>query len=57
VRWAPDFHRKREWKTKTGKANFIEPKSLSTDVDLPPDQRADHAVEQRAIQHYHLQLR
>jgi molybdopterin-dependent oxidoreductase alpha subunit len=43
--WQPGgFHRplgarKREWKTKTGKANFITPKSLSTDIDVPPEQR------------------
>jgi molybdopterin-dependent oxidoreductase alpha subunit len=43
--WKPGgFHRpigarKREWKTKTGKANFITPTSLSTDIDIPPDQR------------------
>jgi len=43
--WEPGgFHRpigarKREWKTKTGKANFITPTSLSTDIDIPPDQR------------------
>ena len=43
--WEPGgFHRpvaarKREWKTKTGKANFIPPTSLSTDIDIPQDQR------------------
>src|ERR1700709_667025 len=43
--WQPGgFHRpiaarKREWKTKTGKANFITPKSLATDIDTPEDQR------------------
>jgi molybdopterin-dependent oxidoreductase alpha subunit len=43
--WEPGgFHRpvaarKREWKTKTGKANFILPTSLSTDIDIPPEQR------------------
>jgi molybdopterin-dependent oxidoreductase alpha subunit len=43
--WEPGgFHRpvaarKREWKTKTGKANFIPPTSLSTDIDIPPEQR------------------
>ena len=39
--WKPGgFHRpiaarKREWKTKTGKANFITPKSLAEDIDTP----------------------
>jgi len=43
--WKPGgFHRplparKREWKTKTGKANFITPKSLAEDIDTPEDQR------------------
>jgi molybdopterin-dependent oxidoreductase alpha subunit len=43
--WMPGgFHRpidarKRKWKTKTGKANFIVPTSLSTDIDVPSDQR------------------
>jgi anaerobic selenocysteine-containing dehydrogenase len=43
--WQPGgFHRplgarKREWKTKTGKANFISPKSLATDIDVPLEQR------------------
>ena len=43
--WTPGgFHRpigarKREWKTKTGKANFITPTSLSTDIDIAPEQR------------------
>jgi molybdopterin-dependent oxidoreductase alpha subunit len=43
--WTPGgFHRpiaarKREWKTKTGKANFITPKSLSEDIDTPEEQR------------------
>ena len=43
--WKPGgFHRpigarKREWKTKTGKANFITPRSLATDIDIPPEQR------------------
>jgi molybdopterin-dependent oxidoreductase alpha subunit len=43
--WQPGgFHRplgarKREWKTKTGKANFITPKSLATDIDAPRDAR------------------
>jgi molybdopterin-dependent oxidoreductase alpha subunit len=43
--WQPGgFHRplgarKREWKTKTGKANFIVPKSLATDIDIQPEQR------------------
>jgi molybdopterin-dependent oxidoreductase alpha subunit len=43
--WQPGgFHRplgarKREWKTNTGKANFIAPTSLATDIDIPPDQR------------------
>jgi molybdopterin-dependent oxidoreductase alpha subunit len=43
--WKPGgFHRplgarKREWKTSTGKANFITPKSLATDIDVPPEQR------------------
>jgi len=37
------FHRPlaakhREWKTKTGKANFIVPESLAGNVDTPPDQ-------------------
>jgi molybdopterin-dependent oxidoreductase alpha subunit len=43
--WEPGgFHRpiaarKREWKTKTGKANFIPPTSLSTDIDIPQERR------------------
>jgi molybdopterin-dependent oxidoreductase alpha subunit len=43
--WQPGgFHRPlgarhRQWKTKTGKANFIVPKSLATDIDIPPQQR------------------
>jgi molybdopterin-dependent oxidoreductase alpha subunit len=43
--WQPGgFHRplgarERIWKTKTGKANFIVPTSLSTDIDVPPEQR------------------
>jgi molybdopterin-dependent oxidoreductase alpha subunit len=43
--WQPGgFHRpisarKREWKTPTGKANFITPKSLATDIDTSPEQR------------------
>jgi molybdopterin-dependent oxidoreductase alpha subunit len=31
--------RHREWKTKTGKANFLLPDSLATDIDTPPEQR------------------
>jgi len=31
--------RKREWKTKTGKANFITPKSLAEDIDTPEEAR------------------
>src|SRR3954470_22453623 len=43
--WKPGgFHRpldarKRKWNTETGKANFKVPTSLSTDIDVPPDQR------------------
>ena len=43
--WTPGgFHRPlgarhREWKTKTGKANFIVAKSLADDIDTPEDQR------------------
>jgi molybdopterin-dependent oxidoreductase alpha subunit len=43
--WQPGgFHRplgarKRVWNTETGKANFIAPKSLATDIDAPLDQR------------------
>jgi molybdopterin-dependent oxidoreductase alpha subunit len=43
--WEPGgFHRpidarKRTWKTETGKANFIVPTSLTTDIDVPSDQR------------------
>jgi anaerobic selenocysteine-containing dehydrogenase len=43
--WQPGgFHRplgarKRVWNTETGKANFIAPKSLATDIDVPADQR------------------
>jgi molybdopterin-dependent oxidoreductase alpha subunit len=43
--WKPGgFHRpiaarKRKWNTETGKANFIVPTSLSTDIDVAPDQR------------------
>jgi molybdopterin-dependent oxidoreductase alpha subunit len=31
--------RHREWQTKTGKANFIVPETLATDIDTPADQR------------------
>jgi molybdopterin-dependent oxidoreductase alpha subunit len=31
--------RERKWNTKTGKANFIVPKSLTTDIDTAPDDR------------------
>jgi molybdopterin-dependent oxidoreductase alpha subunit len=43
--WQPGgFHRPlgakhREWKTKTGKANFITPGSLATDIDVPEAER------------------
>jgi molybdopterin-dependent oxidoreductase alpha subunit len=43
--WKPGgFHRplaarERKWKTKTGRANFLTPKPLSTDIDTPPDAR------------------
>ncbi len=43
--WEPGgFHRplgarERKWKTKTGKANFIVPESLATDIDTPVEQR------------------
>ncbi|WP_035723471.1 FdhF/YdeP family oxidoreductase [Bradyrhizobium sp. ARR65] len=43
--WKPGgFHRplgarERKWNTKTGKANFIVPKSLATDIDTPPENR------------------
>jgi molybdopterin-dependent oxidoreductase alpha subunit len=43
--WQPGgFHRKlaarhREWKTKTGKANFITPSTLATDIDMPAERR------------------
>jgi molybdopterin-dependent oxidoreductase alpha subunit len=43
--WEPGgFHRplaarKREWKTKTGKANFITPKSLAGNVDIDTERR------------------
>jgi len=43
--WQPGgFHRPiaarhRKWNTKTGKANFIVPKSLTTDIDTPADAR------------------
>jgi molybdopterin-dependent oxidoreductase alpha subunit len=43
--WQPGgFHRpiaarQRQWKTPTGKANFIVPSSLSTDIDTPVEQR------------------
>jgi molybdopterin-dependent oxidoreductase alpha subunit len=43
--WQPGgFHRPlgarhRQWKTKTGKANFITPKSLATDIDTPEEER------------------
>jgi molybdopterin-dependent oxidoreductase alpha subunit len=43
--WKPGgFHRpidarKRKWNTETGKANFIVPTSLSTDIDVAPDER------------------
>lgn len=42
--WEPGgFHRplaarKREWKTKTGKANFITPKNLTDNIDIDPEQ-------------------
>jgi molybdopterin-dependent oxidoreductase alpha subunit len=31
--------RHRVWKTKTGKANFIVPRSLATDIDIDPEER------------------
>ncbi|HLJ19732.1 MAG TPA: FdhF/YdeP family oxidoreductase, partial [Stellaceae bacterium] len=43
--WEPGgFHRplaarERKWKTKTGKANFIAPQSLSGNIDVPPERR------------------
>ena len=43
--WQPGgFHRPlaarhRQWNTKTGKANFIVPKSLTTDIDTPAEAR------------------
>jgi anaerobic selenocysteine-containing dehydrogenase len=43
--WQPGgFHRPlparhRQWKTETGKANFILPRSLSEDIDTPPERR------------------
>ncbi len=43
--WQPGgFHRPlgarhREWNTKTGKANFIVPDALATDIDTPAEQR------------------
>jgi len=43
--WQPGgFHRPlaarhRKWNTKTGKANFIVPKSLASDIDAKPEQR------------------
>lgn len=43
--WQPGgFHRPitarhREWKTKTGKANFITPTTLASDIDTSPEQR------------------
>jgi molybdopterin-dependent oxidoreductase alpha subunit len=43
--WKPGgFHRpiaarERKWNTKTGKANFISPKSLTTDIDTSPEAR------------------
>jgi anaerobic selenocysteine-containing dehydrogenase len=43
--WQPGgFHRpiaarERQWNTSTGKANFILPSSLSTDIDTPAEQR------------------
>jgi anaerobic selenocysteine-containing dehydrogenase len=29
----------RKWNTKTGKANFVGPESLATDIDTPVEQR------------------
>jgi molybdopterin-dependent oxidoreductase alpha subunit len=43
--WKPGgFHRplaarERKWNTETGKANFIVPKSLTTDINAPPEDR------------------
>jgi molybdopterin-dependent oxidoreductase alpha subunit len=43
--WQPGgFHRPlgarhHQWKTKTGKANFIAPDTFATDIDTPPEQR------------------
>jgi len=43
--WEPGgFHRplaarERKWNTKTGKANFVVPKSLASDIDTPPEDR------------------
>jgi anaerobic selenocysteine-containing dehydrogenase len=31
--------RERKWNTKTGKANFVVPKSLATDIDTQPEDR------------------
>jgi len=44
--WTPGgFHRPlaarhRKWNTKTGKANFIVPNSMATDIDTPPEDRS-----------------
>ena len=64
--WRPGgFHRPlaarhREWKTKTGKANFIVPDSLETDPDATPSRprcaAADHAAQQRPVQHHDLRV-
>jgi len=43
--WRPGgFHRHlparhREWKTRSGRANFITPLMLATDIDTPPEER------------------
>ena len=57
----PDRARKREWKTKTGKANFITP-TIAVDghryAGRPARRRAtDDFTQQRTVQHDSLQLR
>jgi anaerobic selenocysteine-containing dehydrogenase len=64
--WEPGgFHRRlaareRVWKTKTGKANFITPRGLDEDLDMPEVGhdvlQDDHAAQQRPVQYDDLWL-
>ena len=53
--------RERIWTTPNGKANFISPRSLSEDPDMPRTSgrraHAHDAAQQRPVQHHRLRLR